>query len=366
MDITSYTKEELCLIWLDSFLGLEYRHKERLIAISGELDATTILQKGKDYLLTNLDPNVYSTLKNSLNVDYIKMVLKGLERHGVKAVTIRSKDYPQKLKNVKIPPLVLYTKGNIQLLNDFDSFAIVGSRKSLPQSLAIAKDYASRLLECSFTLVTGIAQGVDQTVCQTAVDKGGKIISVITGGIANVYPKSNTQLLEKVAKVGLVISEYPPEVSPMPYMFPIRNRLFAGLSKGVLIVSAGRKSGTLWTADYALEYGKDVFAVPYSVGIASGEGCNSLIKQGAILTDTPKDILDFYGIEQKTKSLDLSDEEQAIVKILGEGEKHVEQISVALNKRAIEITPTLSIMEIKGLVIKNGNVYQLTSTHLEG
>ena len=83
MDITSYTKEELFLIWLDSFLGLEYRHKERLIAISGELDATTILQKGKDYLLTNLDPNVYSTLKNSLNVDYIKMVLKGLERHGV-------------------------------------------------------------------------------------------------------------------------------------------------------------------------------------------------------------------------------------------------------------------------------------------
>ena len=365
MDTKSYTKEELCLIWLDSFAGLEYKHKERLIDLAEVLDATTILQKGKEYLLTNLDPNVYSTLKNSLNVEYINFVLKGLERHGIRAVTIKSKNYPQKLKNVKIPPLVLYTKGNVELLNDLNSFAIVGSRKTLPQSIAIAKDYSSSLIDAGVTLVTGIAQGIDQAVCQTAVDKGGKIISVITGGIANVYPKSNTQLLEKVAKVGLVISEYPPEVSPMPYMFPVRNRLFAGLSKGVLIVSAGSKSGTLWTADYALEYGKDVFAVPYSIGIASGEGCNALIKQGANLTDTPKDILDFYGLKQKTKKFSLSQEEQSIVKILSEGEKHVEQISVALQKRAMEITPTLAIMEIKGLVVKNGNVYQLTSTHLE-
>lgn len=361
-----YTREELCLIWLDSFSGLEYKHKNTLIALAEkELNAKSLVEKGKDYLLTSLDAKVYSTLNSALTNDYMNYVLAELEKQGIRCVTIKSKEYPQSLRNIKCPPLVLYAKGNVGLLNE-KLFCIVGSRKSLPLSLALTKDYASALIDANFTLVTGIAQGVDETVLKSVLEKGGKAISVITGGFNNVYPKTNVSLLEKVAKEGLVLSEYPPTVAPMPFMFPVRNRIFAGLSNGVLIVSAGRKSGTLWTADYAVEYGKDVFAIPYSVGIASGEGCNNLIKQGAILTDTPIDILNYYGIEEKqTQSHEFSLEEKEILKILSNGEMHVEKISANLNKRTYEITPILSVLEIKGVVIKEGNIYQLARNYSE-
>ena len=362
----TYTIEELCLIWLDSFSGLEYKHKNTLIALTEkDLNAKSLVEKGKDYILTALNTSVYSTLKSALTNDYMNYVLQDLEKQDIKCVTIKSKDYPQTLKNIKCPPLVLYAKGDLSLLKE-KLFCIVGSRKSLPLSLALAKDYVNALVDADFTLVTGIAQGVDETVIKSVLEKGRKAISVITGGFNNVYPKSNVSLLEKVASQGLVLSEYPPAVAPMPFMFPIRNRIFAGLSSGVLIVSAGKKSGTLWTADYAVEYGKDVFAIPYSVGIASGEGCNNLIKQGAILTDSPSDILNYYGIEEKQNQVEqFSLEEKELIKLLSNGEMHVEKLSAKLNKRTFEIMPLLSILEIKGVVIKEGNIYQLARNYSE-
>lgn len=362
-----YTKQELSLIWLDSFAQLEYKHKKMLLDLSGkDFDATKIIENGKEYLVNNVGVQVYSVMKASLSVEYITQVVEGLERRGVKAVTYTSSNYPKALNNVDYPPLVLYAKGNIKLLNEENIFGIVGSRKSLAQSLSIASDYAKELSNAGFTLVTGIAQGVDESVIKSVLNGNGKVISILAGGIDNVYPQTNQKLCDKVAVNGLVISERLPEVTAMPYMFPVRNRLISGLSKGVLIVSAGKKSGTLWTADYALEYGKDVFAIPYGIGIASGEGCNKLIKQGALLTDTPEDIITHYGIKVDSKEkLQLTPLEKNIVEILSQGSSHVELIAQGLNKKTFEITPTLSIMEIKGLVIKTGNNYQLTRSNLE-
>lgn len=364
--MNGYTKRELCLIWLDSFIGLEYKHKQTLINIAGQsLDAKSIVEKGKDYILNSLSANVYSTLKNSLNVEYMQSVLTNLEKSGVRVLTIYSDGYPESLKNTKIPPLALYAKGNLELLKEKNLFAIVGSRKSLPLSLGITKDYTESLIKAGVVPVTGIAEGVDETVIKTSLANGGKVISVIAGGFNNVYPKANLKLVEEVAKNGLVLSESTLEVAPMPYMFPVRNRIFAGLSKGVLVVSAGKKSGTLWTAEYALEYGKDVFAIPYSVGVASGEGCNNLIKQGATLTDNPQDIINFYGLQTKQQKMQFTQEEKSIIDVLSNGELHINQISATLHKRAFEITPLLSVMEIKGYIIKSGNVYQLTRSYSE-
>ena len=121
----------------------------------------------------------------------------------------------------------------------------------------------------------------------------------------------------------------------------------------------------MYTAGYAVDYGKDLFAVPYSVGIPSGAGCNELIKRGAILTDTPQDIIEFYGKEKKEDKKQLSEEELEIVRTLSDGALHIEKICVALNKKVFEITPILSILEIKGLVSKSANVYQLTTSDLE-
>lgn len=360
-----YTSSELCYIWLDSFLGLEYKHKRELYNyIDGKSDIKNIIESAREYIVSAVGESVYNTVHSSATGEYLSYVLKGLDDRGVKAVTYVSKDYPKSLLDLPTPPFVLYAKGDTALFNE-KAFGIVGSRKSLPLSIKLAENYSKDLLEAGYVLVTGIAEGVDGAVLKTAVDNGGKVISVIAGGFDNVYPKTHQDLLDKVVKNGLAISEYPPQTIPKPFHFPVRNRIIAGLSKGVLIVSGAMKSGTLYTAEYAEEYGKDLFAIPYSAGVSSGAGCNDLIKRGAHLTDTPEDILSFYG-ESKTESIETyTDEEREILRALSDGELHIEKLSGALKKDAFKLTPILSILEIKGMVVKSGNVYGLTRNDLE-
>ena len=359
-----YTKEELCCIWLDSFLGLEYKHKIKAIDIIKDAEGSSLMQRVLKYLLSVVDKEMHSTLTSSANTKYVEYVLDGLSRANVSALTIFSESYPNSLKEIPHPPIVLYYKGDIALLKS-KAFGIVGSRKSLPLSIKIAENYSKELSSVGFTLVTGIAEGVDCAVLKTAVSEKAKAISVIAGGFNHVYPASNKDLLDKVVERGLAISEYPPDTVPKPFMFPVRNRIIAGLSKGVLIVSGAIKSGTLYTAEYSEEYGKDLFAVPYSVGIESGAGCNDLIKRGAILTDNPKDILDFYGIEKRSESETFSKLEKQIINCLKDGEVHIEKLSASIGRQVFEVTPTLSILEIKGIVARSGNVYGLISNFSE-
>lgn len=360
-----YLEKELRLIWLDSFIGLEYKHK---VEIYKYLENAQRIGQGlieaKDYIISAVGQNQYATMENSSNQAYLDYVLQELDRKDIVAVTIESQSYPQSLLNIPLPPFVLYAKGNVELLND-QIFGIVGSRKSIPLSISLAQSYSKDLLDAGFTLVTGIAEGVDSAVLQTGVENKGKIISIVAGGFDNVYPASNVELLNKVAERGLVISEQPPKVVPKPYLFPIRNRLISALSKGVLIVSGAIKSGTLYTAEYAEEYGKDLFAIPYSAGIKSGEGCNDLIKRGAILTDKPQDVLDFYNLTKKEQKLNLSQDEKDILRVLSFGQTHIEKISSALNKRTFEISPTLSQLEMKKMVVKSGNIYELVHSYSE-
>ncbi|MCQ2387355.1 MAG: DNA-processing protein DprA [Clostridia bacterium] len=361
-----YSNEELCLIWLDSFLGLEYKHKQYLYnLVSNKVGIKAVLEEGKDYIMKNIGENPYKTLLNSANDTYLKFLLDNLDRKEITVVSIESDKYPKLLKDTDIPPLVLYTKGNIDLLNS-ECFSIVGSRKSLPFSKNIAKEFSNSMIDAGFTLVTGIAQGIDQTVLECAVNRKASAISVIASGFDNFYPSSNKSLCESVIKTGLAITEHAPEVKSMPYLFPVRNRIIAGLSKGTLVVSGSLKSGTFYTAEYTEQYGRDLFAIPYRVGIESGMGCNDLIKKGAMLVDSPKDILNFYNKEVKSIDEDFSKEENEIISILKDGEKHIDKICQLLNKRVFEIMPILSMLEIKGVISKNGvNIYGLIRNDLE-
>ncbi len=361
-----YTNSELCLIWLDSFIGLEYKHKQTLLGlIQGKTDLKELLEKGRDYIVANIGEKEYSTLTHSANKEYLDFVLSSLERKGITVVTIESENYPQSLIKTPVPPLVLYCKGDESLLSK-KSISIVGSRKSIPQSLKIAENYAETICSNGYVVVTGIAEGVDSTVLKTALKCGGKMISVLAGGFDNLYPASNLSLVQEVEKRGLLITEHAPEITPKPYLFPVRNRIIAGLSQATVVVSGGLRSGTIYTAEYAEEYGREVFAVPYSVGVQSGAGCNELIKRGAMLTDKPEDVLSFYGIEIKRESVKLTPEQKEIVTLLKDGEMHVENICKALNKKVFEITPVISIMEINKIIVKNGtNVYGLIRSDLE-
>ena len=361
-----YTNEELCYIWLDSFLGLEYRHKQKLFGmVADSLNIGEVLSRGRDYLISEIGEGLFNTVKNSANPAYLDYLLKGLKRRNIKAITLHSDEYPEALKNTPVPPLVLYAKGDTGLLKG-EILGTVGSRKSLPLSLRIAENYAKCLSECGFTLVTGIAEGVDAAVIRKTLDSDGKIISVIAGGFDNIYPKTHLPIFEEIAEKGLVISESPPETVPLKYFFPVRNRIIAGLSRGVIVISGGLKSGTLYTAEYAGEYGKDLFCVPYSVGIASGAGCNELIKRGAMLTDSPEDVTEFYGKNNIEEKIILTDDEKAVTVSLKDGAKHIDVICRDTHKKIHELMPLISSLEIKGILAKTGvNVYGLTRTGSE-
>ena len=230
-------------------------------------------------------------------------------------------------------------------------------------SLSIAREFSGELASNGFTLVTGTAEGVDTEVIKAGL-KTGAVIAVSAGGLNNIYPAMNNELIEEVAKKGLVISENREDVKAMPYMFPIRNRIIAGLSTGVLVVSGKLKSGTMYTAGFCVDYGRDLFAVPYSVGIESGEGPNELIKKGAYLTDCANDILSFYGIaSEKEEESSYSDTEREIIDALSDGALHIEKIAEETKKQVYEITPALTVLEIKGVIYKNGtNTYGLIRT----
>ncbi len=354
--------KELLLVFIDSFVGLEYKHKKKLFeSLSNGVSIKKFILDNKDYISSEIGVNEYNTLINSANDAYLDFVLKSLDKRGLDVVTIESENYPERLKNTPIPPLVLYAKGDVSLLNSL-SLGVVGSRKSLPVQIAIADNFCEQLSKNGFTLVTGTAEGIDSVALKSASKYGAKVISVMAGGFDHIYPSSNKSLLDSViANGGLVITEHVAEVVCKPYLFPVRNRIIAGLSDGVLVVSASLKSGTVYTARYAEEYSKKVYAVPYNPGIESGKGCNDLIKCGVKLADCPQDILSDFNINVQDKEgqeTTLNDEQRQIISLLKDGEMHIEKISQKLNMPTFELLPILAELEILGKVVKTGvNVF---------
>lgn len=355
-----YDGKELLIIWLDSFREIEYKHKRMLFGLlDGKSDLKRNIELNSREISGAIGDGGYNALLSAANKDYLNDTVAKLAAAGEKAVTLYSKDYPERLKEIPDPPLALYARGNTELLNR-NVFGIVGSRRSLPLSLSVAKEFAAELIKGGFTLVTGTAEGVDAEVLKTALNSG-EIISVAAGGLDNVYPAANDRLIGKIAENGLVVSEQREDVKAMPYMFPVRNRIIAGLSTGVLVVSGRLKSGTMYTAGYCADYGRDLFAVPYSVGIESGAGTNELIKKGAALADSPKDILSYYGIEEESEDdSSFSDTERDITAALKDGALHIEKIAEVTGRQVFEITSALTALEMKGIIYKHGiNTYGL-------
>ncbi len=352
----TYTQAEQNLIILDGFADLTYKDKRELL--SGLSSHLPNFEKVTKNLIKKEQASIYNKVeKQFFNAEYRQKTLSLLDKKGVIAVTYFSKHYPKQLKQIPSPPLVLYCKGNVKLLAG-ELFAMVGSR-STPASALKACALTAEKLSKYFTLVTGLADGVDTAVAQGAV-KNGRVICVLAYGFDYVYPAVNAALLSAVQQNGLVLSEHRPEVEPRLYLFPPRNRIIAALGKGVLIASAGQKSGALITADYAKQYQKTVFAFPYNVGTLCGVGCNALIKQGALLCEGAQDIFQFYHIQAQTQNLPpLTENEQAIYDIICKlGDAHVEQIAAEVGRAPFLLISDLTSLEIKKRIVKlGGNRY---------
>lgn len=355
-----YTEEEKNLIVLDGLDNLTYHVK--YVLLSKLLSPCPDFVKFEKELIKTLTDGVYNKVKAQFSDENFRSaILNGLEEKGIKCVTYFSENYPEGLKNIPQPPLVLYCKGNTELLKG-DCFAIVGSRRSTPKALILTRKISSELTK-HFTIVSGIADGADGAALEGALSSG-KVISVLAYGHDNVYPSVNASLLKRVCENGLTVTEYPPKTLPASYNFPRRNLLIAGISNGVLCVSAGEKSGALITATDAADLGKPVFAFPYEAGSVSGAGCNNLIKKGASLTENTLDILNVFGIDfNMPETAELNEREQAVYDTVSElGDAFITDVASKLNKQPFELLPVISMLELKGLIVRlGGNRYSAVS-----
>lgn len=292
-------------------------------------------------------------------------------KNDIKIITIMDADYPSLLKEIANPPLVLYYKGDQKLFND-PCIAIVGPRKCSPYGKEVAKKMTEGLVG-SFRIVSGLARGIDTIAHLATLKYDHPPIAVIGSGLDVIYPYENKDLFKKVAESGLLVSEFPLHTSPKPHHFPQRNRIISGLSKGVLVCEAGLKSGSLLTAQMALEQNRDVFTCPGSIFSDYSKGPHQLIKDGAILVQSPQDILnelspqlDLFSFASATEknsppSHDLSEEEQELLAHIAPCPISLESLLSVSKKAVHEVLQVLSLLESKGIITQSRNHYSVCS-----
>jgi len=272
----------------------------------------------------------------------------------IKMVTILDKEYPKKLKNIYDAPPILFYKGNLEILDEL-GIAVIGSRKITDYGKKVCEDFVN-VLSKKILIISGLAYGIDGLAHKKTLDNSGKTIAVLGSGldIENIYPRSNLQLANDiVTKGGLLLSEVPPGIGPQAFHFPMRNRIIAGLAEGILIIEGNKKSGTLITAKLGIDYGKDIFAVPNSIYHLNSEGVNYLIKCGATPVTSPKDILDFYGmddIKQVKEYIPKSDKEKLILDNLENNERYVDELRNLTGLEIIDLMGALTELEMAGVV----------------
>lgn len=284
------------------------------------------------------------------------------ERLGVRIMTPLDAGYPEALKAIYDPPLALYVRGDI-LPKDRHALAMVGSRKCTHYGLNVTDRLAYQLAKTGFTVVSGLARGIDTAAHEGALKAGGRTIAVLGSALDELYPPENEALADDIARRGAVISEYPFGRQADRMTFPYRNRIISGLSMGVVVVESGAKSGSLHTADSAAEQGRTIFAVPGRVDSPASKGTNRLIKNGAKLVDNVDDILEEFELlippeaverpaEQSAARPDvpLNEEEQVLVKLLWNEGMDVDSLARAAGLPSARVSALLIGLEMKRVV----------------
>lgn len=238
---------------------------------------------------------------SSFKEEALAKELKEADKRKVRIITFLDSGYPENLKQIYDPPIVLYVKGEIKD-EDRRSIAIVGSRRASYYGLSCAEKFASGLSTQGYTVISGMARGIDTSAHRGALKAGGRTCAVIGSGFNQLYPPENRELAEVIERSGAVVSEFAMDEMPLPHNFPRRNRVISGLSLGVVVVEAAQNSGALITADFALEQGREVFAVPGKVDSQHSFGTNGLIKQGAKLVSCVEDIIEEFEGQRRCAS----------------------------------------------------------------
>ncbi|WP_297596834.1 DNA-processing protein DprA [uncultured Cetobacterium sp.] len=273
-------------------LMLNYRRYKELL-----IEDTEVLKEK-----FNFDDEDIKIIQRSIECQKYIDFLEYLERNRIGIIDMNDYRYPELLKNISKPPIFIFFKGDINLLEKERMISIVGTRRATKYGEGCVSQILKDLVEADVVVVSGLALGIDTIAHQETLELKGKTIAVLGCGIDIIYPKGNIGLRRNIEKYGLVISEFPLGTKPSPQNFPIRNRIISGLSKGVLLIESALKGGSLITAGLALEEGRDVFAVPGDISAPFSKGCNSLIRDSlAKLIISGEDILKEYLWLKKTE-----------------------------------------------------------------
>lgn len=280
-----------------------------------------------------------------------------LLRSGVRVVTLLSEEYPKILLEIPDPPPYLYIKGELRSFET--TVAVVGSRRASTYGILTTTKLATELAGQGITVVSGMARGVDTAAHRAALAGGGRSIGVLGCGLDVVYPPENRKLFDEMAGKGALISEFPLGTLPLAENFPRRNRIISGISRGVLVVEATEKSGSLITAQLALEQGREVFAIPGNINYSGSRGANRLIKQGAKLVECVEDILEELpqrpgrtGGGAASPDFGFTPQEAAVYTLLAASPLHIDEIIVKSALTVGEVSAILLRLELKGAVIQ--------------
>lgn len=296
-------------IWLSMIPNLGIKRKQKLLKIYKNPKRIFEANKKELEKIEGIGENIANNIINSKIERIIEYQVKQMIKENVDIISINDTNYPQQLKNIYDPPISIYIKGNIKNLQK-PSIAIIGCRQASEYGKMAAKYFGYQLAKSGLNIVSGLARGVDSyshvgNICAKKEESYshvdnlstvGKPLAVIGCGLDIIYPKENNELEKEILNVGgTIISEYPLGTKPNKFNFPARNRIISGLSKGVLVIEAKKKSGTLITVDFALEQGRDVFVMPGNINSINSLGTNDLIKQGAKIVTCYQDVLDFIN-----------------------------------------------------------------------
>jgi DNA processing protein len=401
-------------LWLSTLPGLTLRGQRNVLQHFGSPEEAFLSDDAAAAKVEGLTGREQAALRQK-DLGLADSVLEDCRKRGIGLMTYQDAMYPQRLKNIDTPPLVLYYRGTVLPFDELPVVAVVGSRKASGYGLTTAKRMGYQLGASGGTVLSGAARGIDSLALEGALSAGASVAAVLGNGLDIVYPPEAGRLYEDIEKNGCLLSEFPPGTPPYGRNFPQRNRLISGLSLGVLVVEASRRSGSLITANLALEQGRDVFAVPGNIGLEVCAGSNALLQEGAMLASCGWDILREYAalypdklhrrgggdkltlsprdretatlkpesgetdknpvkspeIQKNTPLSDenridngqnrnyidlqqiksaLSPDEQAIVSVLAQGQRHVDDVIDETGLTPARVLSSLTLLEVKGYV----------------